>query len=121
MTFRADNNQDKYLDNVAVASSGTTTGGKFSMAGCQGLTVQCLAFNGAAGTLYVEGTNQGGAANAVTWGAAQSVSVAANGSAYMSFALTDQLTGMHAIRCRFVSSAAGNVTVALNARRPATA
>lgn len=121
MTWRADNNQDKYINNASVAASGTTTGEKFLMTGCLGLSVQCIATGGAAGTLFVEGTNQQGNAATVTWGAAQSVSVAANGSAYMNFSLADQLTGMHAVRCRFVSSAAGNVTVSINARRMATA
>ena len=119
MSFRSDLTKPDYINNAAVTNGTTLVGDKVILYGAQGLSLQIIATNGAAGSLIIEGTNQFGV-NA-TYGAAQTIAVSANGTAFASFALSDQLLVMHAIRCRFVPSASGNLSVAYNIRRPTTA
>jgi len=101
--------------NSAVTSSQTLTGDEIQLYACTGVTIQTACTNGAAGTVYVDITNQQGTSPA--WVQTTSATVAANGTALLNFSQVDQLTSMHKMRCRFTSTAAGNVQVSVNGRR----
>lgn len=105
----------KYADTVAVTNGNTWTGDQILLFGTQALNVQCVASNGAAGTLYIDGSNQDGMA--CSYVSPSNVAVSANGSSTMNFSLTDAITSMRVCRLRFVPTASGNVRIDLNLRR----
>jgi hypothetical protein len=114
MPYRSDNWTPEYLKQVSVDGSSSYGGAPVSLDGASAVVVQAMCSGGASGTVYIEGTLQEGP-NA-TWVPMSSQSVVANGSTYIAFTAVDALTNMHQMRARFVSSAAGKVTVAVNMR-----
>lgn len=105
----------RYADNQALTNGVPWTGDLLPLFGTQAISVQCAASNGAAGTVYIDGTNQDGV-NGIFLAAANTT-VAANGTSYQTFTLTDPITSMRACRLRFVPTASGNVTISINLRR----
>lgn len=105
----------KYADTVAVTNGVQWQGDTFAPFGAMAMSVQCVASNGAAGTLYIDGTNQDGVAGSYVSPA--NVAVSANGQSLMNFSLTDAVLAMRAVRLRFVPSASGNVRIDINLRR----
>ena len=83
--------------------------------GAVGLSVQCVTSNGAAGTIYLDGTNQNGTTPA--WVNTFNQPVGPNQTVIITNSLIDDVTAMARYRCRFVASAAGNVRVSVNSRR----
>lgn len=112
MTFRSDGFFPLYADKN---TSANFVGEKMPLFGAVAITVQAAAAGGSSGSLIVEGTNQPGAT--ATYSQVSSTSLAANGSTLLSFSLSDTLTGMHAMRVRYVSAGTGTVTISLNIRR----
>lgn len=112
--FRCDTHVPDHIKS-AVTASQTLTGDYIEMTGCVGASVMASCTNGAAGAIYVDGSNQLGT-NSI-WVQCATATVAANGTAVLTFSGTDQITPMHKLRCRFVSSSAGNVQVSVNGRR----
>jgi len=107
--------QPTYLPTQGITNGATVQGALLLLDGAAAVTVQIVLSGGAAGTLYVDATNDDAqGANFVT---PTSQTVAANSSAFLSYTLTDQVTGFAQMRVRFVASAAGNVKVATNIRR----
>ncbi len=113
-TFRCDNQVPSHIQ-TAVTASQTVIGDDVELFGCVGVSVMTVCSNGAAGAIYVDGTNQ--LSTTASWVQCATATVAANGTAVMTFSLADEITSMHKLRCRFVSSAAGNVQVSVNGRR----
>lgn len=116
MYYRNDGFIPDYVQNQAVASGATFVGTPVILVGAMGVTVQATCSGGLAGNLIIEGSNYDGS-TATYQASPTSIAVSANGSAVASFSLTDQLTGMHQMRCRFAASAAGTLNIALNLRR----
>jgi hypothetical protein len=113
-TFRCDNHVPDHLKS-AVTASQTLTGEPVELFGAVGVSVQCTTTNGAAGTIYIDGSNQLGKGSFYVNTTNQTV--AANQTVVLTNSLVDDVTAMHKVRCRFVSSAPGNVQVSLNVRR----
>lgn len=113
-TYRCDNHVPDHIK-TAVDGTSTYTGEYIELFGAVGVSVQCTCTDGAAGTLYIDGSNQLGAKSFYV--NVNSQAVAANQTILVSNSLADDVTGMHTMRCRFVSSAAGNVQVSVNVRR----
>jgi len=110
--------------NTAVDGSTTVVSDPISLNGTVAVNVQVVCKNGAAGTLYIDGTNQvvpsgeNQASQALTpvWVNATSQALTANQTLVQFFSLTDQITSMSQMRCRFAPTSAGNVQVSVNAR-----
>jgi hypothetical protein len=113
-TYRCDNHVPEHIKS-AVTSSQTVTGDYIELFGSMAVNVMAVCSNGAAGTLYIDGSNQLG--STAVWQTVVTQALTANQTACFVYSLTDQITSMHKLRCRFVSSAAGNVQVSINARR----
>jgi hypothetical protein len=113
-TFRCDNHVPEHIKS-AVTASQTLTGDAVELFGAVGVSVQCTATNGAAGTIYIDGSNNLGKSS--MWVNTTSQPVAANQTIVLTNSLVDDVTSMHKMRCRFVSSAAGNIQISINARR----
>lgn len=113
-TYRCDNHVPEHLKS-AITTGQTLQGDAIELFGGVGVSVQCTATNGAAGTIYIDGSNQLGKGS--MWVNTTSQTVAANQTVVLSNSLVDDVTAMHKMRCRFVSSAPGNVQVSINVRR----
>lgn len=109
--------QKDYLPTQAIANGATLVGPIVTLDGSSAVTVQVVTSNSGAGTVYVDATNDDGAGATFVTTPAAGQSVAANSTGFLSYTLTDQLTGFAQMRVRFVASAAGNVRVATNVRR----
>ena len=55
--FHCDQHIPQYFNNVAVTNGTTITGPNQQLAGMQAMSIQIVPTNGAAGTLYIDGTN----------------------------------------------------------------
>lgn len=113
-TPRCDHSAPKYFDAVAVNNGDTITGGVLQLNGCLALNFQLITTNGCAGTFYLDGTNQD--AGTLSYVTPTTQTINANQQLVLSYSLEDNITSMHKFRCRFVASAPGNFTVALNMR-----
>lgn len=114
MSLRSDGWLPHYIDNASVTSSGTQAGQWLYLNAAAGVSVQVALSNGAAGSMMIDATNLDDNSKFVT---TITQAVTANGTGYFSFSLADQLTSFAQMRCRFVATAGGNVTVAVNIRR----
>lgn len=114
--FHCDQHVPLYFNNVAVTSGTQITGPNQLLAGVQALAIQVTPTNGAAGTLYLDGSNSRSMDNPIVWVNISNQAVAANTPVLISTTLADQITGMHVMRLRFVPSASGNLLVAVNGR-----
>lgn len=123
-TFHCDNLIPEAISSNVDASTTYTSSG-IPLSGTMALSFQVVCTNGAAGTLYIDGSNQPIpsrsnqlASNATQfWTNCSSQVLTANQQAILNYTLTDQITSMHNVRVRFVASAAGTVLVSINARR----
>lgn len=111
---RCDNLFAAYFSQT-VTSSQTLVGADIELIGAMGLSVQTICTNGAAGTLYVDGSNQLG--TTATWQNITSQTLTANQTAILNYSLIDSIMSMYKARLRFVSTATGNLVVSANARR----
>lgn len=98
-----------------VTASQTIVGQTVELSGAVSVSVQTTCTNGAAGTLTIMGSNQLGPK--AFWVEVATQTVPANQSVVLTNSLVDDVTGMHKMRARFVSSSAGNVQTSVNVRR----
>ena len=110
---------DQYEPFYANADTSTNFVGKqLTLYGVFGISIQVVAANGSAGTVYIDGTNQEGVSP--TYAQIANVVVVANGSALINYSVSDPVTCMRAMRVRYTASSAGNVTISINLRRLAS-
>lgn len=113
-TYRCDNHVPEHIK-AAVTNGVSVQGDPVQLFGAVGVSVQTTCTNGAAGTIFLDGSNQLGPS--AFWVNTTSQSVAANQTILLTNSLADDVTAMHKIRCRFVPTAGGNVQVSVNVRR----
>lgn len=113
-TFRCDNHVPEHIK-TTVTNGTPVQGNPIELFGAVGVSVQTTCMNGAAGTLYIDGSNQLGKDS--FWINTSSQSVAANQTILLTNSLADDVTALHKLRCRFVPTAGGNVQVSVNVRR----
>lgn len=127
MAQRTDTYIPDYANGVAVAPGNTFVGSFIPLYGANGALFHIVSTNGAAGTLYLWGTNFQGnpnpalqQPNAPGMGVQTgqlSVVLAANGSAVISSQPTNTLTLCNGCYAYFSPTAAGNIYIAVNIRR----
>lgn len=115
MSYRNDGWLPKYIDAAPVTNGATITGDPLLLNAAAGVSIQVICTGGAAGTLNVDASNQDGRPSVYATPTSQAIT--ANGTAYFTYALADPVTSFARMRCRFVATAGGNVTVAVNIRR----
>ena len=127
MAQRTDTYIPDYVNNVAVTTGAPYVGSYIPLYGSNGLTIHIVSTNGAAGTLYVWGTNfQGNPNPAVQQPNAPgmgvqtgqlSAALAANSSAVIPVTPTNTLAMCAGCYIYFSPSASGNIFIAVNIRR----
>lgn len=113
-TPRCDHSLPGYIVKTGLQSGDTVTGDSNLLNGCLALNIHIISANGCAGTFYLDGTNLD--AKPLSWVTPTTQSIAANQQLVLAYSLEDNITSMHRFRCRFVASAPGDITIAINLR-----